>query len=533
MESIPEIEHNKINYFLQYCGLAPEQSIDNDDFSKIIGKENNIFTENDIEYNSIYEYLNGYKYVDNLISLVIDDDKRTRKRSATKTKQDNSFSINYTKLIIFWISVALWLINFFMIPGPYVYKCAKGFGLNLRIWTIILSFLMCRTLLMGRLSKHTDYHVFIGYIYTICTLGHTICHFIFHIGTDAQYITGYLLTFFTLLMTITSYFRHYKYDLFFYIHRLNYLFLPILIIHFPKLWYWFVAALVVVAIEGIINYYFKTQISTLANSRVSKYQNIIYLSFHRAIASTSGSYYRIMIPSINTEWHSFSVASTHLTDQMLFIVEVRGDWTQKLFEKLSSKSNDIAVIMGPYMTSSCDILIDETENNLCIAGGIGIAPFISVVDTKVQLGRINDDYRANYLDTVEEIMEQKRSLTIQNLGTNFSRHRREKLTLVWIVRSPQHLMKYIDDILGNSEDVNIRIYITGKFTKEENIKHRWFMITKLQRSNIVCYFRRPIIDELISQNYNNVFFCGPDRLEKDVKRVCNEKMVKFHTEKFD
>lgn len=528
-----EIDYNKINYFLQYCGFTLEESINSEEINEIIGKENNVFTEDKVEYSSIYDYLNKYKHIDNLIDGVVEDDKRTRKQSNTKITEFNYFSVSYVKLIIFWISVGLWLINFFLIPGPYVYKCAKGFGLNLRIWSIILSFLMCRTLLMGKVAKHTDYHIFIGYIYTFCVLGHTICHFIFNIGTNLQYITGYILTFFALCIAITSYLRHYKYDLFFYTHRLNYLFLPLLIPHFPDLWYWFVAALIIVAIEGIINYYFKTQISTLANSRVSRYQNIIYLSFHRAIASTSGSYYRIMIPSINTEWHSFSVASTHLTDQMLFIVEVRGDWTAKLFEKLSSKSNDIAIIMGPYLTSTCDVLIDETENNLCIAGGIGIAPFISIVDTKVQLGRINDEYRANYLDTIEEIMEQKRSLTIQSIGTNFSRHKKEKLTLIWIVRSPQHLIKYIDDILGLSNEVLIQIYITGKFSKEQNIKNRWFILAKLHDSNIVCYFRRPIIDDLIKPGYNNVYFCGPDRLEKDVKKVCSEKLVKFHTEKFD
>ena len=515
METIEEYKNDNINKFLHSCGFEFEESIPQSKLSTILG-DNNTFTEDYVDYDILYEYLKGNKNIDTILDT---------NKNVTKINNKSNTNYSFTQIAIILCSISLWLINFILIPGSTIFKCAKGFGLNLRIWSVVLSLLMCRTIISDKIYKNTDYHILIGYIYLLCAIGHTICHFIFHIGYNTIYISGYLLTFFILLIGISSYYRHLKYDLFFYIHRLNYFFLPLLILHQPNLWYWFTAGLIIVSFEHCYNLFYKTQISKLSNSRVSKYDDIIYLSFPRSFPSVSGSYYRIMIPSINSEWHPFSVSNTHLTDQLLFIVSIRGDWTNKLKEKLLIKSDDFAVIVGPFITCSCNILNNECDNNLCIAGGIGIAPYISIIDTKVQLGRINDEYRSNYLDLNKEIMEQKKSLTIQNITVSFNKKSKQKLTVVWIVKEPQHLMEYINDVINISESVNFIIYITCN----ADIKMKWYLITKIDNSNIRIYFNRPNLENLIDC-YDNVYLCGPKRLEDDLLKICKNNLK---TEKFD
>lgn len=516
MELIEEKGDDNINKFLHECGFEFEENISQLKLDKILGS-NNIFDEDYIEYETLYEYLKEHKNIDTILE---------KEKHDKVIIENTKFNSDVIPMSIFIISIILWFINFFITPGPYIFKFAKGFGLNLRVWSIVLSLLMCRTLINGKIQENTKYHIIIGYIYLLCAIGHTVCHFIFHIGTNSIYISGYILTLFILLMGISSYFRHMKYDLFFYIHRLNYLFLPILIIHQPKLWYWFFSGLIIVLIEHLYNLIYKTQISKLTNSRISRYENLIYLSFPSSFPSISGSYYKIMIPSINTEWHPFSVSNTHLTDQLLFIVSVRGDWTEKLNHKLINKCDDIAIIMGPFTTCSCNIL--DNKKNLCIAGGIGIAPYISIIDTKVQLGRINDDYRTNYLDMNKEIMEQKKSLTIQHITISFKRKPIEKITVVWIVKESQNLMKYIDDVINVSENINFIIYITSK----NDIKSKWSIITKINNSNIKIYFMKPNLLKIIEE-YDKVFMCGPKRLENDVEKICSLKNIKLFCEKFD
>lgn len=466
----------------------------------------------------------NYLLNSNIIKSVL-----SKKQDNNKTSIKKSKSIDYISLSIIISFLALWILNFMIIPGSYIFKCAKGFGLNLRIWSIILSLLMCRSLLNGKISKHTEYHILIGYIYTLSAFGHTVFHFINGVLPNIQYITGYLLLFISILMFVSSYLRYYGYHIFLMIHRLNYLILPILILHVKELWLWFTIGLIIITIEFLYNIFNRTQISTLQCSRLSKYQDIIYLSFNRVIQNVPGSYYRIMVPSISYEWHSFSVANCSLSDQLLFIISIRGDWTKKLEEKLKNGSTDMAVVMGPFITTSCNILNDESKKILCIAGGIGIAPFISVVDTKVQLNRINDEYRSNYLETFDEKMLQQQSFTLKSIKFSFNKKCKQKLYVIWIIREPEDLIKYIDDIINSSEFIDFTVYIT---CKENIIENKWKIIKLLCKSNIKCFFYKPNIDSLIV-DYSEVFFCGSKRLEEDIRNTCYTSGIKFHCEKFD
>lgn len=524
LETIYEMVPDKVSIFLKICGFDSAK-ISMDKLNKVIGEENNPFDKglNEIEYDLLYEYVLSVKSHNSIL---------TNKKEETYKSKNSYFNFDYIKSYIVFITMGLWLTYFFLKEGPIAYKVAKGFGLNLRVWSSILVFLMCRTLLLGKVEKHISYHSFIGYIYLFCTVGHTIAHFFNSTVIKPIYISGFILLFLILIISLTSIFKI-NYNIFLNVHRLTYFILPLLIIHVPSLWYWFFAGILLLCAEMTYNFFFKTQISKLTNCRLTKYDKLISLSFHRVIPAVSGAYYKIMIPSISTEWHTFSLASTDLVDQLLFIVSINGDWTAKLSQLLQGEfSNKIAIITGPFFTCSTEILNNELIPTMCIAGGIGIAPFISVIDSKIQLSKINDEYRSNYLDKNKETMIQIRSydpieMIDLEIDKNFRKTKKEKLTVIWIVKTPQQLFKYIDNIISNSEVVNFKIYITI-----DTIKNKWIVLKMLENSNIECYFRKPNLEKLIF-NQQNVFFCGPARLQTDVKEICYKYSIPLKCEYYE
>jgi predicted ferric reductase len=247
-----------------------------------------------------------------------------------------------------------------------------------------------------------------------------------------------------------------------------------------------------------------------------------------------------MVPSINFEWHPYSVANSELVDQLLFLIEAKGDWSTKLYNKIKSKSDDYLILRGPFLTSSTEIISNNKEKQICIAGGIGISPFISVMDTWSQLSRCNVDYRENYLLMFGHKMQQKQSIAFSDIiETRCSTHTRHNLKVVWIFNDPNkvhHLFEYIKSILIESASVDLDIYITGKFKGDSKVKKIFNVLRLLDGSNscINVFFERPNFTNMLSsENYRTLYFCGSNRLELDVHDACKANGVVFKCEKFD
>lgn len=530
MEAIQERDY--IDDFLSSIGIE-ERSYTVEELDNIIGKESNPFLDN-VEYSDIYNYISSINHNKNVIM----------NQHLTNLKlKDDELRYSYTRIAIVMFSIILWIIYFLAIPGTIIFKCAKGFGLNLRIWSMISIFLMCRTLLMGKVEKHTSYHILIGYILTFCAFGHTTFHLINNrTRDDLQYITGYILLFLSVIIAISSYFRHNAYNIFSNIHRLTYLWLPLCIIHVIPIWQWFTVPLIMIGIETFVNFVYKLQISKLTNSKISKTGKMIFLSVPRQHSTVSGSYYRILVPSINLEWHSFSVANSELVDQLLFLIEARGDWTRALYDKISAGSNSYVLIMGPFYTSSTEIMSTESEKKICIAGGIGIAPFISVIDTKVQISKCNRAYRENYLLMFGHKLQQKKSLSLSSIiEMDFSAPNRHPLKIIWIFRDPltvHHLFDYIKYIMMESTNVYLDIYITGNFKGDDRVKKIFHVLRLLDgaSTHINIFFERPALVSIINNETpapDTVFFCGSDRMENEIKCICKKANITLKCEKFD
>lgn len=451
--------------------------------------------------------------------------------------------MKYLEGAIIGISCGLWLINFFNYKNDiYLYRVAKGFGLNLRIWTMFLYYSMCRTLLNGKFERHVEIHKLIGYIVTFCSIGHSICHIV-NTGfiSNTLYNSGYFLFLSSFFMFVTFLLKKYNFSLFKFVHLLYYPWLIVSIIHMYELIYWFLVPLIIFSIDTLHNFN-KLQISKINNVEIID-DKMIYLPVPRKIDSVPGAYYYICIPSCGYEWHPYSVASSSLLNQLLFLIEIKGDWTTKVYNLLKHKkySEYNILVMGPYLTSSVDILKNDNKNKLCVCSGIGITPFLSVIDTKIDSVLVNREYRDIHKKIFNVDFEQIRAKKLIQIQLrkycvirefNFNE---QQLKVIWIFRdldNVNNFFTYIKEIMRDSRNVELEIYITSKsYTDEMKIE----FIEKHNCNRINIIFGRPNFKEILDDEnirYDSVYYCGNPQLKDSLIESCQEFKINFYSEMF-
>lgn len=449
--------------------------------------------------------------------------------------------------ILIVLSVGLFLANFYIYSDKVIlFRVAKGFGLNLRVWNMFLYYSMCRSLLCGKLENHVAIHKFIGYIYTAAACGHMVCHLV-RTGflTDQTYITGYTLFLMFLIMLITYALKYYNFNLFKVSHMFYYVWLFICMVHVLDLFVWFLLPAVVFFIEHYMNYT-KLQYSLIKNEKVMNAEiPFIYLPVPRKIESIPGSYYYICIPSCGIEWHPYSVASSQMINQLVFLIEVKGDWTTRVYNKflLRQKENsyeDMTIfVMGPYLTSSTNVLKNDIKGKLCISSGIGITPFLSVIDTKIDCMIPNREYRKTHKYVFDDSFEQVKVFNCSDIEmAKISKNKvdkeiffeKQELTLIWVFRNivdVEGFLKYIKEIMTESTSVHMNIYVTLKYSEDE--KNR--ILSEYQTQYIKFFFNRPDFSSMIPK-YKSVYYCGNQKLKMSIKNICRDNKIKFQSEIF-
>lgn len=438
---------------------------------------------------------------------------------------------NLVKLIITFISIGLWCINFFHVykDFDFEFRIAKGFGLNLRVWIMFLYFTMCRSILNGKIEKHTVYHKFIGYIVMISSIGHTVSHLVYNRKLDLEYITGYILFSVFMLIVLGYISRYINYSLFKYTHMLYYLVLPLCIIHVTNLWVWFVIPVIIYSIELILNLH-KLQFSAIRN--IDRQGDHMFISIPRVLDSIPGSYYYLCVPILGIfEWHPFSVCSSSHINHLTFMIEVNGDWTKALYNVLGNHDEDINLfIMGPFRTSSNLIMNVDIKKKVVICTGVGITPFLSVINTKIDEFYMNNKYRNDYSDIFQYNIQQHRAFKLNDQITDeVITYRNSSLDLHWTFRDIEkvkNFFNYIRKIIERSNNINVYIYITKKMSDVEKLN----FIDKYKSFGIKSITFGRINFETI--NASKVYFCGSSVLRESLKLHCNKMNIEFYSEVF-
>lgn len=124
-------------------------------------------------------------------------------------------------------------------------------------------------------------------------------------------------------------------------------------------------------------------------------------------------------PSISSEAHPFTICSTSDSHEITIIVKALGDYTNHLYKNLEEGIN--ALVEGPYGRFT---FRTYNQPQIWIAGGVGIAPFISWVED-LKKGPIPPDMNIDLfycVNKLEESIHRQKFRKFENEYQGFSFH---------------------------------------------------------------------------------------------------------------
>ncbi|XP_073485057.1 NADPH oxidase 3 [Aquarana catesbeiana] len=301
----------------------------------------------------------------------------------------------------------------------------------------------------------------------------------------------------------------------------------------PGAWKWVICPLALYACERIIRFW-KSKQDVIITKVVTHPSGVLEIQMKKqGFTMKSGQYIFLQCPSVShLEWHPFTLTSA--PEEPFFSVHVRavGDWTQKFItECVANRSIHQNIwqpprlaVDGPYGSATTNVF--NFKVSVCIAAGIGVTPFASVL-------------KSIWYDSCDP----NRAMKL------------EKVYFYWLCRDT-HAFEWFADLLQSLEEqmseqgkfnfLSYHLFLTG--WDDNQVKHialhydsELDVITGLRhktnygRPNWHKEFRC-IADKHPSDNIG-VFYCGPRSLSKILNSMCrlqsssDPKGVQFHFSK--
>ncbi|XP_040987338.1 ferric reduction oxidase 8, mitochondrial [Juglans microcarpa x Juglans regia] len=289
-------------------------------------------------------------------------------------------------------------------------RVATRFGLLAEACLALLLLPILRGLAIFRLlgiqfEASVRYHIWVGTaMLTFATLHGASTLFIWGVSHHIQdeiwkwqktgriYLAGEisLVTGLVIWITALPQIRRKKFELFYYTHHLYIVFLVFFLFHGgDRHFYMVFPGIFLFGLDKILRIVQSRPESCILAARVFPSKAIeLILPKDPSLKYTPTSVLFMKIPSISKcQWHSFSITSSSSVndDSMSVIIKCEGWWTNSLYDliqaDLDSDSDQTKCIPiaveGPYGPASVDFL--RYDSLLMIAGGIGITPFLSIL----------------------------------------------------------------------------------------------------------------------------------------------------------
>ena len=430
--------------------------------------------------------------------------------------------------------------------GLYV-QIARGCGACLNLNGALIAVPMLRHTLtwvrrsaLGRIVPVDDavsLHALIGEVIVVFSLVHTGAHLLnlAHTRADpwsAANVTGFAALLVLLVMWICSrdfVRRSGRFELFYLTHLAYLAFVALLFLHGPRFFLWGTVPWAWFLIERTLRARRRRVSSRVLAARplassVTRLQIERPAGFHYA----AGDYVFLRLPVVaRNEWHPFTLTSAPEDPQRLtFHIRCLGNWTAAVREHvprlLPGGRQVLAHVDGPYGTASRHVL--EVPHAVAIAGGIGVTPFASILQSLL--------LRAQAADAPLPVLR--------------------KLRFVWLNRD-QYSFEWFRDLLADLEQrdrqglLDIHTFMTAGRADMAGglLDFAWLVSRTRSRGDLVTGLQAPTklgapdFDRLLESFCNSpdlpqpaVFFCGPLGLERVVARTCRRLGLRLRRERF-
>ncbi|MFS7940046.1 putative ferric-chelate reductase (NADH) [Helianthus anomalus] len=245
--------------------------------------------------------------------------------------------------------------------------------------------------------------------------------------TGRIYLAGEISLATGLVIWITSLpqVRRKRFEIFYYTHHLYIIFLVFFLFHTgDRHFYMVLPAIFIFVIERLLRIIQSTPETCILSARIFPLKAIeVILPKEPRLKYAPTSIIFIKIPSISKfQWHSFSIASSSLVDDdtMSIIIKCDGSWTNSLYDMIQGMpvagpdqraQRCIPVLVeGPYGPTSTEFL-SKYDSLLLVAGGIGVTPFLSI------LQEISSSSRNNFPTKIQLVYIMKKSNSISILNS--------------------------------------------------------------------------------------------------------------------
>lgn len=256
-------------------------------------------------------------------------------------------------------------------------------------------------------------HIVIAYTVFFSIIVHVAFHMVWIPGSkdwewglwkiNMTVITGFILLVVFVVMALFAMpsVRRKNFHLFYKVHMagstLFYIFLLLHGMHNakPETYKWVAAPLIIYAAERFLRLFrcYITRLEVSANSLTFNDKNVLQLSVPKPFNFRPGQYAEIQVPSINREWHPFTIASAEFESDMSFYIKRLGDWTNALHAEFEDRLSETATrpielfVRGPFGAPTQDV--HKYSRIVLISGGIGATPFVSICK---QLNHLHEEH---------------------------------------------------------------------------------------------------------------------------------------------
>ncbi|HEY5147931.1 MAG TPA: ferric reductase-like transmembrane domain-containing protein, partial [Polyangiaceae bacterium] len=319
-----------------------------------------------------------------------------------------------------------------------------------------------------------------------------------------------------------------KFEVFHATHSLYVLWFIVGLLHGPVFWKWVALPIAAFLVERAVRFARRSAPAEILRTRVLR-SGVTRLDLRKpaGFQHRAGDFVFLRIPRVaEHEWHPLTISSAPERDLLSFHVRALGDWSsavRRLAEtRQSGHSSEalVAAVDGPYGAPCAGVF--ESRRAVLIAGGIGVTPFASVL---------------------ESIALRSRS------GAGIAL---ERVDFVWMNRDAYSFEWFFDllssiDKLDDRGLVRIHVYMTGGrsdassaafdlarraalLAGETDVVTGLKIETHMGAPDWPAIFASMAVDA--GEVPVDVYFCGPPGLARKVGPCCEDAGMTFRQERF-
>nr|CCA15480.1 ferric reductase putative [Albugo laibachii Nc14] len=350
-------------------------------------------------------------------------------------------------------------------------------------------------------------------------------------------------------------FRQGRFNLFWYSHMLLGPFLILMCFHGASSWLarsqsyiWIAPPFMLYLVERRFRYAktFAAPVRIMEAKELDKTVSL-FMEKPKRFVYRPGMYLYINCPSISThEWHPFTISSAPGDNYLSVHIRNAGDWTGALHKLIADCHQNKTQYPDVYLDGPVGAPTQDYHRYktiVCIAGGIGVTPFASILKDVVHLW---EDFRCCNCQHVRH----PSSFKIQKLYFHWTTRGQE--SLAWF-DSTMHQISSMD----KDNIIEAHQYLTTVKSDENSSQLRMFQefvhqetgrdFVSGMKTRHLTHFGRPDWDQIFQSVRDKhpgeeigVFFCGPHALDQVLAATCNKfssnaegaSYFDYHSEKF-